>query len=89
MHAGEEFALDPDRCADILLEAGFLRRGRTASVLDFSHVPHGLAADELASYLREHGDEICDVKGRSAPTVAGQPNRASAQSIEILRETRE
>ena len=26
MHAAEEFALDLDRCADILLEAGFLQR---------------------------------------------------------------
>ena len=35
MHAGEEFALDLDRCADILVEAGFLQRGRKASVLNF------------------------------------------------------
>src|SRR5215469_5438877 len=43
--------LDLDKCADILVEAGFLQRGRKASVLNFFHVPHGLAADELASYL--------------------------------------
>src|SRR5215469_15212763 len=78
MHAGEEFALDLDRCADILVEAGFLQRGRKASVLNFFHVPHGLAEDELAIYLREHGEEICNVKGRFAPPVAGQPNRTGA-----------
>jgi len=78
MHAGEEFALDLDKCADILVEAGFLQRGRKASVLNFFHVPHGLAADELATYLRKHGDEICNVKGRFAPPVAGQPNRTGA-----------
>jgi len=37
-------------------------------VLDFSHVPHGLTADELASYLREHGDKICNLKDQSAAT---------------------
>ena|SRR5215469_877839 len=78
MHAGEKFALDLDKCADILVEAGFLQRGRKASVLNFFHVPHGLAADELATYLRKHGDEICNVKGRFAPPVAGQPNRTGA-----------
>jgi len=30
------------------------------------HVPHGLAADELATYLREHGDEICNPSQRLA-----------------------
>jgi hypothetical protein len=61
-----EFALGLDRCADILAEAGYLQAGSGGvSVLNFSHVPHGLAADELASYLREHGDEICNLKPRS------------------------
>jgi hypothetical protein len=72
MHAWAEFALDLDKCAEILVEAGFLQTGPGGvSVLDFFHVPHGLAADELASYLREHGDEICNRRDRSAPTAGG------------------
>jgi hypothetical protein len=51
MHAGAEFALDLDRCAAIVAECGF----GYLSLLDFSHIPDGLNAKELESYLREHG----------------------------------
>jgi hypothetical protein len=68
MHAGAEFALDMDRCAEILVEAGFLQTG-AVSVLDFLQIPHGLAADELASYLREHGQGICSPKPRGYSAV--------------------
>ena len=60
MRAGAESALDLDKCAEILAECGFLRTGPGVSLQDFSDVPHGLNAAELETYLREHGEEICD-----------------------------
>jgi hypothetical protein len=71
-YEGVELALDFDRCADILTEAGFVGTGPGLSVLDFSRVPHGLSAVELERYLREHGDEICCPKrrGYSVPTAS-------------------
>ena len=59
MRAGAEFALDLDKCAEILAECGFLRTGPGVSLQDFSDVPHGLNAAELETYLREHGEELC------------------------------
>ena len=53
--------------AEILAECGFLRTGPGVSLQDFSDVPHGLNAAELETYLREHGEEICDPS-------AGQPS---------------
>jgi hypothetical protein len=59
-YEGVELALDFDRCAAILAEAGFVLAGPGVSVLDFSGVPGGLSAGELESYLREHGQEIVE-----------------------------
>jgi hypothetical protein len=66
MEAGATFAMDVDRCVEILAEGGFIRPG--CCVLDFLNIPHGLAQRELVAYLREHGGEICSPSGRSAPT---------------------
>jgi hypothetical protein len=67
MDAGATFAMDVDRCVEVLAESGFVRPG--CCVLDFLNIPHGLTQDELVAYLREHGGEICNPSGRSAPTV--------------------
>jgi hypothetical protein len=61
-YEGVELALDFDRCADILAAAGFVQTGPGVSVLDFSGIPYGLSASDLANYLRQHGDEICGPK---------------------------
>ena len=52
------FALDNDRCVEILTEYGFFHDGVSNVVL--SDVPLGLSDAELKRYLREHGHEICD-----------------------------
>jgi hypothetical protein len=67
MAAGATFAMDVDRCVEVLAEGGFIGPG--CCVLDFSYIPHGLTQDELVEYLREHGEEICNASGRSVPTV--------------------
>jgi hypothetical protein len=67
MDAGATFAMDVDRCVEVLAESGFVPPG--CCVLDFSYIPQGLKQDELVTYLREHGAEICSPSGRSAPTV--------------------
>jgi hypothetical protein len=66
---GAAFAMDVDRCVEILAESGFLRNGPGISTVDLLDIPHGLSAQELERYLREHGAEICNSSGRSAPTV--------------------
>ena len=55
---GQEFALDQDRCIDILRECGFLPTGRFG-VVDFLGIPDGLNAKELEQYLRQNGAQIC------------------------------
>lgn len=72
-YEGVEFALDYNRCAGILAEAGFVWSGPGVSVLDFSGVPHGLSEQELTRFLQEHGDQICGPKPRSysAPIRSG------------------
>jgi hypothetical protein len=67
MDAGVTFAMDVDRCVEVLAEGGFIGPG--CCVLDFSYIPNGLTQDELVEYLREHGAEICNPSGRSAPAV--------------------
>jgi hypothetical protein len=46
------FAMDVDRCVEVLAESGFVRPG--CYVLDFLDIPHGLNQDELVAHLREH-----------------------------------
>ena len=69
---GQEFALDRDRCIEILRECGFLPTTRWL-VLSFWDIPDGLNATELELYLRRNGAEICGSgrdQARSAPGKA-------------------
>jgi hypothetical protein len=68
MQAGATFALDLDQCVEVLAESGFVRQG--CCVLDFLHIPRDLKQDELVAHLREHGAEICNPSGQSAPPTA-------------------
>jgi hypothetical protein len=70
MRAGAEFALDLNKCAEILAECGFVRTGPGVSLLDFSDVPHGLNAAELERYLREHAEEICNPSAGQRPLAS-------------------
>ena len=56
--AGQEFALDLDRCIEILGECGFLPSSpfRCPELLE---IPDGLNAKELEKYLRTNGAQIC------------------------------
>ena len=56
--AGREFALDLDRCTEILGECGFLPSTRFG-VLSFFGIPDGLNAKELKRHLRRYGAQIC------------------------------
>ncbi len=56
-----EFALDTDRCVEILRDGGFIPAGRGLAILDFLSVPAGLNAKELERHLRDHGEEICNL----------------------------
>jgi len=60
--AGQEFALDQDRCIEILRECGYLPSSRFV-VLHFFGVPNGLNAKELEQYLRKNGAETCGFGG--------------------------
>jgi len=71
--AGQEFALDQDRCIEILRECGFLPSSRFV-VLHFFGIPHGLNAKELEQYLRKNGAQICGFGRAQRPSV---PNGAS------------
>ena len=55
---GREFALDQDRCIEILGESGFLPKTRFG-ILSFCGIPDGLNARELEKYLRTNGAQIC------------------------------
>jgi len=55
---GQQFALDRDRCIEILRECGFLPSSRFV-VLHFFGIPGGLNAKELEQYLRTNGAQIC------------------------------
>ena len=55
---GQEFALDRDRCIEILRECGFLPTVRFV-VLNFMDIPDGLNAKELEQYLLRNGAQIC------------------------------
>ena len=72
---GREFALDLDRCSEILGECGFLPIGRFG-VLNFMDIPDGLNAKELEKYLRKNGAETCGsgrAQEQSVPCGAGRP----------------
>jgi hypothetical protein len=51
-------ALDSDRCVEILRECGFVGT-RGIVIVDLCKVPKGLNKDEIETYLREHGAEVC------------------------------
>ena len=73
--AGQEFALDQDRCIEILRECGFLPSTRFL-VLHFCGIPDGLNAKELEQYLRRNGARICGTgpnKQLSVPVAASRP----------------
>jgi hypothetical protein len=57
--AGQELALDADRCVEILRESGFLARGPHISVIHLMDVPPDFNATELERFLRESGGELC------------------------------
>jgi hypothetical protein len=58
--AAKYYALDAERCTEILRECGYLHSSPT--VIRLTRIPDGLNARELERYLREHGDEICGRK---------------------------
>jgi len=90
--AGQEFALDQDRCIEILRECGFLPSSRFV-VLHFFGIPHGLNAKELEQYLRRHGAQICGtgrdqwhVRQGGALQLGGiNPSNPSQVSAGVLR----
>jgi hypothetical protein len=53
---GREFALDQDRCIEILGECGFLPNTRFGLV-NLCGIPDGLTARELEKYLRTNGTQ--------------------------------
>jgi len=51
---GQNLSLDPETCVRILRESGY----RTGSVW-LDRIPDGLSAEELTTFLQEHGAELC------------------------------
>ena len=51
-----QFALDLDRCVEILGECGFLPTGRFG-IVSLCGIPDGLNAKELENYLRTNGTQ--------------------------------
>ena len=70
-------ALDKDTCVEILRECGFVPSRGTGGIVVVSlcKIPDGLNKDEIKTYLREHGAELCTP--RSAQTYPGRPNDQS------------
>ena len=66
--AGRRLALDQDRCIQILRERGFLPTG-PVGVVNLGQIPDGLNAEELETFLREDGADICGL--RSAQNHGG------------------
>jgi len=77
--ANSELALDQDACIEILDECGFLPT-RGMGLVDPGKTPYRLNADELETFLRENGAELCNLCG--AQTHSGP---ASARSAEASR----
>ena len=67
--AGQELALDSDRCVEILRQSGFLPWGPFISVIRLMDVPPNLNATGLERYLRESGAELC--RPRAEPSQVG------------------
>ena len=53
--AGHKLALDGRTCIQILRDAGHIDPVSASCVVDFTHIPDGLNAEELEKHLREHG----------------------------------
>jgi hypothetical protein len=60
-----EWALDLDRCVEILSECGVEPRG-PISMLNFLRVPDGLGPAQLERHIREHAAEICPAARKPA-----------------------
>ena len=59
--AGKSLALDQDRCIQILRESGSLPTG-PVGVVNLGQIPGGLNAEELETFLREDGADICGLR---------------------------
>jgi len=77
--AGQEFALDQDRCIEILRECGFLPSS-CFIVLHFFGIPHGLNAKELEQHLRRNGAQICGTDHAQLQSVPGDASRLGDSS---------
>jgi len=66
---GCEFALDLDRCVQILDECGSVPTARFG-VLNLCGIPDGLNAEELEKFLRERVSEHGGFRGRAAELAA-------------------
>jgi hypothetical protein len=71
--AGREFALDLDRCTEILGECGFLPSTRFG-VVNLCGIPDGLNAKELEQFLRKNDAGTFCSAGR--PTDSRWSNQA-------------
>jgi hypothetical protein len=60
MESAMTLALDSNRCVEILRESGFVRAGSGISLINLLKIPRGLNPMQLACYLRDKGDEICN-----------------------------
>ena len=79
---GQKFALDRDRCIEILGECGFLPTVRFV-VLNFMNIPDGLNTKELEQYLRRNGAQICGTgrdQQRSVPSGTIRPGYSTWSS---------
>ena len=75
--AGKRLALDPDRCIEILRECGLPPTG-PVGVVNLGQIPDGLNAEELETFLREDGAEICGL--RSAQNHGGPEGEAPQEN---------
>jgi hypothetical protein len=79
---GQQFALDRDRCVEILRDGGFLPATRFV-VLHFFGIPDGLNAKELEEYLRRNGAQICGTgrdQQQSVPSGTSRPGYSTWSS---------
>ena len=60
--ADRGLALDQDKCIQILRECGSLPTG-PVGVVNLGQIPRGLNAEELETFLREDGADICGLRG--------------------------
>jgi hypothetical protein len=67
--AGKRLALDPDRCVQILSECG-LPTG-PVGLVNLGQIPDGLNAEELETFLREDGADICGLRSAHHGGPAG------------------